>query len=362
VTVRRLLFAALVLLAFALPMEGIVRTWLTRPQATFLDPRFGLVQRPGTVVVQSREGWGRYRANAMGFLDDDPVRVPGGVVGVLVGDSYGQGTQVRHAQRLTEVAEREEPGLSLVNAAEAGRCLIHYALFAPRIEAALHPDVVVVQVNAGDLTDIEQPSDWSEALDEFNARGTAVAAAAEPGRDWKGRLRGLLRRSGLLNMLHARISLLSAQESKRLTLKLTGRKPDLRDVVALPVTPRAAELSDSLLGVVQRTHRRVILLYVPFLEYFDPPVRDAYPERRAFYHELAARHGIPLVDPTDAMIEEYGRTHEPLHGFLNTRPGEGHTNARAHAVMGRLLAEEIRRERATAGALPAGGAAGGRER
>ncbi len=338
---RSLLLAVLLLLGVAFSGEWAVRRWLMRPQAVVLDGTLGFLQRPGSRVVQSREGWGEFTANSRGVLDHELRPGPGGTVGVLMGDSFGQGLQVRADQRFSEVTETLLPGVSIVNMASAGRSPIHYALFAPRLEAEFHPDFFVLQLNDGDLSELESGDLWRAALDEFHG----VGGPRPPGTGLAGRARSILRYSGLLNMLSFRVALLAGQERTRLKSKLTGSHPDMRDVVALPVTARAAALADSLIAVVQAVEPRLVLVYVPHIAYFGSPAREAYPERRRFYHALAARLGLPLVDPTDALLESYARDHEPLHGFRNTRPGEGHLNARGHAVVGRLLAAELERER-----------------
>lgn len=336
-----------------------MRRWLTRPQATVLDPRFGFVQRPGTRILQSREGWGEYVANSQGFLDGELAPGRGGIAGVLVGDSFGQGLQVPYGKRFSEVAETEVPGLSLLDAAEAGRSPIHYALFMPRLQQAFHAGFVVVQLNDGDLSELESADLWREALDEFHCAGGAAAAMRPKGHDRNGWLGSFMRESGMLNMLNGRVAELRLQERARLASKLSGRSPDLTDVVARPVTPRAAALMDSLIGVIRAVTPNVVLLYVPHLRYFTSPPEVAYPPRRAFYHALAARLGLPLVDPSDAMLAAYRVDQEPLHGFVNTRPGAGHINERGHAIVGRLLAAEIRRERHPGGPLATSTTPGG---
>ena len=86
---------------------------------------------------------------------------------------------------------------------------------------------------------------------------------------------------------------------------------------------------------------RPVFVYMPHVRYFDRPARLLYPERREFYREFAVRNGVTLVDPTDSLLVEFGRTGQPLHGFANTEIGYGHMNALGHALVGRLLAREL---------------------
>jgi lysophospholipase L1-like esterase len=353
VTARRILPALLALLALLGAGELAARRWLVAPFGTTLDARFGFVQRPGSRVVQSAEGWGSYTANSDGFLDGEFSVAPPSERALLMGDSFTQGLQVRDGERYSEVVERLVPGLEVMNVATAGLSPIHYALFLPRFQAAFQPALAIVQIDDGDLSEMESPEVWAEIRDEFAAGGSVAARERAVRAGPVGFVRVLARRSGLLTQLRSRIEQLAKQERARLSQKLGFSHPDLEDVVARPATPRAEALLDSLIGEVARVNPHTILVYVPHFLYFDPVPHVAYPVREAWYHALARRRGLPLVDPTDAMLAEFRRTHEPLHGFRNTRPGEGHLNARGHRVIGELLAAVIRRQTGPGGAWSA---------
>ncbi len=324
--------------------EWAVRRWLLAPPDFYADARFGQLYTPGSRFVQSREGWGVFTADSAGFLDQDGPPAAPGLDGLLLGDSFGQALQVRYGQRFSEVAERAWPGLSLRNASEAGRSPIDYALALPRFQAAFHPDFVVIQCADGDLTDMEPASSWAVARADWG--GTEARAAAPESRS---PLRRLVRRSALIQMLRGRIIQLSQQERTRLTNKLAGVKPDLSDVVARPVHPEVVRALDSLVTEMQRVNPRLVLLYAPHIHYFAQPPEVAYPQRREIFRAVAERHDLPFVDSCDSILVELARTHEPLHGFTNTRPGEGHLNARAHAILGRELARVLAREYAPGG-------------
>ena len=300
-------------------------------------------------MVQSREGWGRYVANSDGFLAHEFAAVPTGPRALLMGDSFTQGLQVREGERYSEVLERLVPGLEVLNVSTGGRSPIHYALYLPRFQAAFRPSFTIVQVNDADLSEMEDARTDAVTLAEFRGPPSPSPAGARADR-WVERLHDLGRRSALLREISARVELLAKQEYARLARKVTGRRANTEDVVALPATPRAEAMVDSLLGEVVRLSPRTILVYVPHLRYFDAVPRDAYPVRRAWYRALAERRGLAFVDPTDALLAEFRRTGEPLQGFANTRPGIGHMNARGHELLGKLLAGTILRLTAQGGA------------
>jgi hypothetical protein len=176
--------------------------------------------------------------------------------------------------------------------------------------------------------------------DELAGRSPVPLADAPQSNTLLSRLREFLKQSALLRMAHDRATLLIQRERLRFRRKFGPIAEDVDDTAG-PVPPRALAVGDSLLEVVQRVNPRLLLVYIPHLDYFASPPAVRYPIRRAFWHDLAARRGIPLVDPTDAMLAEYARTLQPLHGFENSKFASGHINARGHALIGRLMAEAI---------------------
>jgi hypothetical protein len=62
-----------------------------------------------------------------------------------------------------------------------------------------------------------------------------------------------------------------------------------------------------------------------------------YPGRRLAAFGRAA--GIPVLDLAPPLAELAARSGQPLHGFANTGPGEGHWNARGHAAAAPLVGQ-----------------------
>jgi hypothetical protein len=67
-----------------------------------------------------------------------------------------------------------------------------------------------------------------------------------------------------------------------------------------------------------------------------------YPGRRLSAFGRAA--GIPVLDLAPPLANLAARTGQPLHGFANTQPAEGHWNARGHAAAAPLIARWLCQE------------------
>jgi hypothetical protein len=75
----------------------------------------------------------------------------------------------------------------------------------------------------------------------------------------------------------------------------------------------------------------LVILWTPRLDYFGGPNGPTPTEAQV--REACARLDIDFIDTRTAFAREYARTRQPLQGFSNTAPGEGHWNAAGHAVV-----------------------------
>lgn len=344
------MLAAFLALALALVAgEAAVGRWLQSPSAAVLDPRFGLIHRPHARVVQSLEGWSVARTNSHGFFDTElrPVRPPLRVL--LLGDSYAEALQVRPEENFSRVAERLVPDAEVVNCGGSGRFPAHYAAQFRAFVERYRPDMVYVQVNDGDVNEMGDASRLarvragSGAADGAADGAPGTTAAAAPAA-LAGRLRDALRHSALAKFTMVRLSQLQEFESRRFRRKFSNGPiaEDINDT-ALPEHPRARGVADSLFAAMKAEGVPIVIVYIPFVDYFSDPPAAAYPHRAAFWHALARRQGLELLDPTDAYLEEFRRSGQALHGFSNSKIGWGHLNARGHAVLGRLIAADLER-------------------
>jgi len=323
---------ALSLAALAGLAEWVTLNWLETSNLSVFSRQLGSVHLPHTRTVQSQEGWSEHWTNSDSLFGPELLPIRPRVRAVLLGDSFAEGLQVAQSQNMSAVAERADPGLEVINGAAAGGFPAHYAAFLPGYEQAFSPDVVVIQVNDGDVNEMGDPTRLADVRRE-------LAAGPAPRR---GALRQIIGRSGLIRLSRMRIELLIQRERARLTRKFTGGPltSDIDDTAG-PIPAGATAEADSLFDVITAEAPRIVLVYVPHIFYYASPPAAAYPIRRAFWNELAERHRIPLVDPTDEMLAEYRRTGQPLHGFANTTIATGHINWRAHDIIGRMMARAI---------------------
>jgi lysophospholipase L1-like esterase len=331
-------------LAFALLIAGaefVVGRWLQTPSTAVFDPRFGLVQRPHSRFVQSLEGWTEARANSDGLFDTE-LRTPRPRTRVLLlGDSFSEAVQVRPEEGFARVVERLDPEVEVVNAGLSGRFPAHYAAYHRVYLDRYRPDLLLVQVNDGDVTELGDPAKLAQVGAETGPMHVPPVSVASASGSVVDVLRSFFRRSALAKLIQIRLRQLAGFERRRFRAKFSGAPPEADDS-ALPATSRSWAVADSLFADLAASEVPMILLYIPHMNYVDAAPHEAYPSRRDFWRRFAARHRLPLVDPTDAFVREFRRSGLPLHGFPNTRFATGHINARGHAVIAAELAAALR--------------------
>jgi len=326
---RSILTAVLGTALFLAASEVVVRQWLLSPTVTVPDARYNWVYPPNVRVVQSTEGWCATRTNSMGLLDDE-LRVPRAPVrALLLGDSYSAALQVARRDNFQSVAEQSMPGLEVINVSAGGGSPRQYADWLEEFGPRLAPDIVIVQLNDGDLADLLTTTD------------SAGRAAAEPSTGVLARLHSVVRgRSALVAATMHRVQLLAAEwrahpprPFRRARAAAARRDPS--------ADPRLPALMDALHRGIAAQTPHPIYLYIPSVNYFGPRADYDEPRVAAFYHAFAARNRVTLVDVFEPFRAEFARTGQPLHGFPNSVMGMGHINATGHRVAGEQLARAI---------------------
>jgi hypothetical protein len=201
-----------------------------------------------------------------------------------------------------------------------------------------------LQVSEGDPEEMFRPDrlflqrdedgHWEEVIPPGLTRHTPL-----------GRLKlWLISHSSLANLVVRRMELLQVQERQRLARKWAQEAPASTPPLAEDdeVLLKAASAMDFLVAELRKLSPRVILLVVPTLEYETPGLPLVRPDRVEFWDRYARSRGIPLVDPSAALREDFYHTDIPGNGFQNSVLGEGHLNRRGHAVVGHCLAATLK--------------------
>lgn len=284
------------------------------------DSRYGQVMAPGQWVVQSREGFVRARTNELGNLDG-PMRSPPPTDGILVmGDSLTEARQVARTERFTDRLAASL-GRRVYNVGHSGWSPLNAIAYLDAERPRFAPAMTLVQISGNDLEDMVNRKRRLHLVERGTSFSIGVPARGE---------RGFSK--------HLERSAFALLAFDRATSILTGGGNEAAGSSCEKIDPTAARALPWVLSELRRTAGKVELLYLPVLDYHAGCI-DRCLSSRLRYHQEAAAAGIPLIDTTDALCREFARTRQPLHGFWNTVPGEGHLNAEGHDVIARLLTE-----------------------
>lgn len=286
------------------------------------DARYGQVMAADKWVVQSREGFARERTNELGNLDASmPADPPANGI-LVIGDSLTEARQVSRAERYTEQLGTLL-GRRVYNVGHSGWSPLNAIAYLDAEKQKFRPALTVVQISGNDFDDMINRKRRVHVLERTGTFSIGVPSRGE---------RGFSR--------HLERSAFALLAFDRATAIIAGGGNEAAGSSCETLAPLATRALPWMLGELKRAAGNLALLYLPVLDYHHGCI-DRCASSRALYITAAAAANIQLVDATDAICREFAATHQPLHGFWNTVPGEGHVNAEGHAVLAKLLAERI---------------------
>ncbi len=326
-----------------LVLEFVLRQWIVSPSATVPDPQFEYFQRPYSRQVVSKEGYCRTRMNRYGLNDDDPLAVKPPLRALLVGDSFTEAMQVMPPRNFGRVAESLVEGLEICNGGRSGWGPPDLAAFAELRGKLFNPDVLVVQYNDLDLREFTRPGEihLNRSHDGYELVIPTWPARRSGVHQWGSWLK---HHSALFTQVERRLDVLIHTERERLKRHFSPPPAHARENPDVSFPPDSVDMLVYLHQRLNRIYPCIIYLYIPRIYYSQIDGGGLYtPRHRQVYHEFAQRVGATLIDPTDSLLAEYRRSGQPCHGFQNSIMGKGHLNARGHRIVGRMLAEELRK-------------------
>jgi hypothetical protein len=248
---------------------------------------------------------------------------------LVLGDSFSEASMIDDGKVYTDRLEADLPEYQFLNAGRATMSAADYTAFAPVYMGRLHPRWTIIQVNPSDL-----------AQDAFSNHDVCYFSMASDGEltlhrvitpHKTGPTYWLRDRSMLAYFLWMRYGEYRQQ--------LIGQKPLLRAASPPPTAPR--EVDYPVEAVMDRTAeaygRRVTFAilapYVPESPLEEPPL-----ERRIFAH--CKTRGYSCVS-TRSGYAQFAREGRAPFGFATSSFNAGHMNEAGHALLARVLEQEI---------------------
>jgi hypothetical protein len=337
------------------------------------DVYCGTRHQPGFRGQWTAEGRARIEINADGFRDLPRAKAPdpGTLRVAVLGDSYIEAFQVPREQSFAAALEREldaqtDRQVEVLSFGVSGFGTAQQLLLLRHYVWEYQPDVVLLAFCPGnDLADNSAKlapyqvkpffhlKHGRLVLDNSFRRHPDFVKAQSP---WTRIKVNVINRSRVLQLVA------QARTRQHRTVRQTRASEGAQVGEMCFVPPErpewveAWEITERLLAQMHaeikvRGARFVLAtLSAPEQVHPDPAVRRALEERLGaedlFYHErrledLGRREGFPVINLGRPMQQYADMRGVFLHGFPNTRLGEGHWNAAGHRVAAELAVREL---------------------
>jgi hypothetical protein len=257
---------------------------------------------------------------------------------LVLGSSFAEALQVSPSDGFAAIAESKIADSEFVNAAQSGWSPAPALLLLRRVYPELRPDFVVLQVS--NVNAFEGGAVQMERDGETGWRIAPPRLRSESELRLKEATDGISRRSALVTMLLQRANEVQSDQRTRLRARFLGETSKAPFSTNADLAGREDAFRWVLRQMVEVTDR-IIVLYVPVLEYGVERCTNTSEADAAVIHRVTEQLGLAMIDPTEAFCDAYLRTKQPLHGFDNAIMGEGHLNEAGHRVIGEMLARSI---------------------
>lgn len=385
---RGLLAGGSVVVSILLLEVGLRIVGFEFPVTTMRHPHRGYSHRPNTEWIQRAEGFARVKTNSRGFRDVEwTIEKPVDTVRIAVlGDSFTEASQVAQEERFTELIAQHlgEKGVfdgrhvEVMNFGTSGYGTAQQLMTWRHEVKPYKPDFVLLAFLTGNdirnnleklegdpirpyfvehngkltldesfreeqlplsrsvgltaarfsrvaqvVYQVSRGVRANRKLDQLKSSSSAGARVAELG----------LAEPGLSTWIYSRPQEDTHEEAWRVTEKLVSQLN--AEVAECDARLLVVSLTNAI-QVHPDAERRD--QFAKLLELEDM----SYPDRRIMQH--CRRAGIPALRLVPEM-RAYAELHKSfLHGFENTKLGQGHWNASGHQVAGRLIGEWLERE------------------
>jgi hypothetical protein len=379
---------------------GLRITGMAKPAFYTYDRYRGWGLRPGAAGWNTKEGEGWVRINREGFRGPETsiAKPPGTIRIAVLGDSFTEAQQIAEDKTFSAVIGRALAGcpalhgrkVEVLNLGVNGYGTIQELMTLRHQAWQFAPDIVVLAVFSGNDIVNNSLAMETERCRPFYAYRDGEMVPAGPLFDspisrgqcmmrFEGRLRFDPHQSAVIKMIddgwRAVRDRLPGKHHHH--SEPAGSELGINDLVYKP--PADANWREAWRvteGIIEQVNREVKAHHAAFLAvtlttsvqvWPDAAARDQYMRRLGIsdllypdqrIEALGRRDGFPvlvLAQPLAAYAQQH---HVFLHGFKNTKVGEGHWNELGHQVGGDLIAARLC-EMITSGQVPSHWSGGG---
>jgi len=320
--------------------ELIVRTLITSPASAVSDHELGWMWKPHSTIFHTKEGWAVNTLNSMGFNDNEISLGQSKQRILVLGDSYTEALQVPQSKNFTSIVENNAQCIDVFNGGRSGLSPIEYPVIAERLQDRLSPNMIVVVITPGDVSDINKNN--AEIIRNPNNGNISNIILKEHKLHWlRKEADVILSKSALATYLKDRLKALNSN----------SKKAKKSAVQASSITEQQEIQNDKAIrDILTYTFNKInakvplYILYIPSLEY-KPKGKTASKMKldnfEKIVKEVAEKNQIPFLSARNFMVKSYQYNNRPPVGFPNNNILSGHLNEIGHQCVATALLELI---------------------
>jgi len=326
------LIGALLLALFL--WEIILEVSILRFPGAYHHPILGKVLWEG-VYVQGKEGYCFSRINNFGFRGENIQTKENNEYRImLLGDSFTEAFQVQDKKTFCYLLKKQlqlnsDLLINTINAGKSGASPAAFIYFADYYNKVINPDFVVVQISDHDFSN-----------DIFSKSSPVLVI------NYQGNYRTVLNKnlnsddfSDKYPKYASLIKPLCSVSVFRLGMdvfrKIVAGKQNQQIHLNQPSPGNYQSIISWTIKSLKEKYPRLVILYLPS-SYIDKK-KDPTAIEKNIKSEVI-NNGITFINMRDYFTNYYFKYHQPVTGFHNTAPGEGHLNKIGHQLVATALA------------------------
>jgi lysophospholipase L1-like esterase len=308
--------------------EALLEFTIIKHPGMLEDKLRGKIYQQG-YIVWGEEGFSASAINSLGFRGKEiPPQKKDEFRIITLGDSFTEALQVPERFTFCNLLQSSlnkalNKSFNIINAGMSGYSPAYYIYLSNFYNTKLNPDYFIIQINDKDFK-----YDLKDKAQKFYIEKT-------PEKDFRVvKNYNDFQEDSLKSRIKEKISEFSTARVLKEKLESFSFPKKQNIAVREPVQPKKQEIEWALKQLKQR-YKNFVILYMPDIDYFNNKFEPS--EYETIVKQIAEENKIDIINPRQEFIKYYKLYHQPVNGFFNTKPGEGHLNKEGH----KLTAKEL---------------------
>ncbi|MHC0037562.1 SGNH/GDSL hydrolase family protein [Pseudoneobacillus sp. C159] len=296
-------------------------------------PILGRSYKEGT-YLQGMEGFSRTHINHLGMRNEEIQQKKDREIRILaLGDSFTEAFQVSDRIIFTQLLQRhlkQETAnpISVINAGRSGGSPAYYIHLADFYKTNIQQDYTIIQLNDADFTE-----DLLDSTRNFYVKEHSGSYQTVFNKDIQSIFPFLQKFPQVKELLEYSVFHVGADKIQKI---LAQKK--FTSVQATTSNHNGQDFDSLISWTVtefKQQYPNLVLLYLPSLDFEQI---DAQPSEIEHLVEVyAQKNNVPIINMRKPFVQQYVTKKQPVYGFNNTIPGDGHSNSLGH----QLIADEL---------------------